>query len=186
MGLETGVKPDEIEIYVDGELSPDEEEYLERRIEAIAMRAPRFSVRNYLESERESARTQRGVALVMLGVAVVFCATAVGIIAGGVTRRVRADRRMIGTIRAVGADRKTVRRCYMGQIILSVGAGAILGGAAYVAVILAAAIVWGFNWLAPLAMLMFTAVCFLGCRGMLNLSLRDTLSHSIVENIREL
>ena len=123
----------------------------------------------------------------LLSVALLFFAVAVSMITGGVTRRIRADARMIGTLRAVGADAKTVAGCYRMQILLSIALGLLVGLACMIALLTSYyGRVWWMRIAAPACVLGFSALCYAACMLALRSRIRETISRSIVENIREM
>lgn len=179
----------DVSIYTD-DLTLEEEEALERRISAIALRGGDYVVSNLLKSGRDSQREGMMVLLLMGGVSLIFLSVCVAQISGGVSRRIRADVRMIGTLRAVGADGRVIFRCYSGQVLMSVLIGTALGLMVYwlgfvrIPYIYFPGGVWRFVTLG--IQLLFAAAALGASLLILRLRIRDVTRHSIVENIREL
>ena len=71
-----------------------------------------MEVINRMENARENERQQRQIELLFLGIIVLFFAVSVSMQVSSAGRRIRADQRMIGTLRAVGADEKALMGCY--------------------------------------------------------------------------
>ena len=98
---------------------------------------------------------------------------------------------MIGTLRAVGADRETLIRCYSGSVWMITVLGLILG----VSVI---AFLWAIKlfaayfsttwtpWLMSGSMLVFAALILGICQLLVRQKVSEIIRHSIIENIREL
>ncbi len=188
MGL-TGGTMIQTAIYTSGPVDEETEAFLQRRIEQIALREEGSSVTNALAMAREREEERRVITLALSCVMALFFVMAVAMVVGSVSRRVQADSRMIGMLRAVGADRRAIVGCYSGQINLSVCLGAALGVALYALL----ALVGFFGrmtfsaMLTPfLLMLLLAALCCLCCQGMLRLRIREVTKRSMIENIREM
>lgn len=172
------------------DLTLEEEAALEKRITSIAMRGADYTVGNMMEMQRENERERLLELLLISGVSLILLTVCIAQITGSVSRRIRAEVRMIGTIRAVGADERVIFRIYGGQVAMSVAIGAVFGLAVY----------WGLvrrlpylgmtqgsaNWFPLGAQLLFAATTLLASLAILRLRVRDVTRHSIVENIREL
>lgn len=183
MGLYVG-RLNSVDITVDGSVTGQTEEVLQKRITTIAQRGGFTVVNNTAEARAEQAAARRLIA-VLAGAGVVFFAIAAAMITGSVSRQIRADQRGLGTLRAVGADDKVLFQCYQGQVILSVllaiplaaiGVSAIcLGG--FVEYLHPGAIVVSF-----LCAALLLVCCLISLRS----RIRGVLKCSIVENIREM
>ena len=94
----------------------------------------------------------------------------------------------IGMLRAVGADQKTVLGCYTGSMTVSI-LGGWLATLAILGVILASGIMEGLELYAGIGAAVMTAMAlgsWLICRFCLLLRIRETVSKTIIDNIREL
>lgn len=189
MGLK--VQSTRASIWLKDREDEEAEAYVEKRIEAIAARGEHVEVRNNLEGARQRRREGIGLMLACLCASVVFLAVAVSMIAGNIRRRILADKRMIGTLRAVGADRKALIGCYGGQVESAVGVGlvAALGLYAWLA-----SNMYRYNTAGAArdipgviaGMLLFSLACWVFCRLSMKRSISLVMKKSIVENIREL
>ena len=178
---------DSLDIYTEGAMSAEEEQALSESVESILRRADNLSFYDQLETVRANRQNNRMIMTALLSVALLFFAVAVSMITGGVTRRIRADARMIGTLRAVGADAKTVAGCYRMQILLSIALGLLVGLACMIALLTSYyGRVWWMRIAAPACVLGFSALCYAACMLALRSRIRETISRSIVENIREM
>lgn len=189
----------QIVIFLDGEISLEEEELLERQITAIARRSDGYSVHNELEYYREAEQADRQQLIVFVSIVVMFFAVAVGMIVSSVTRQLHSEGRTIGMLRAVGADERAVLGCYSGQLNAAVfggfglAAAMILGFAGFYAVNV---MIYGYRvWSAEVtkqilvllaAALVMAGLCYMVCRAILRLRIREIVSRSIIDNIREL
>ena len=188
-----------IELYLDKELSLDEEAQLERQINAIARRFEATTVQNRMEQNRERMQANRQRLLVMVSVVVLFFTVAVAMIVSSVTRQLQSEGRTIGLLRAVGADEKTIFDCYSGQMTAAVlgGLGLLLiGGCLFIGGCWIDAIISNLEfWHREVAVVIMivaviavamAALCFLVCRNILRYRIRNVINMSIIENIREL
>lgn len=178
---------DSLDIYTEGAMSAEEEQALSESVESILRRADNMSFYDELQTARAARQQNAMVMTALLSVALLFFAVAVSMITGGVTRRIRADACMIGTLRAVGADAKTVAGCYRMQILLSIALGLLVGLACMIALLTSYyGRVWWMRIAAPVCVLGFSALCYAACMLALRSRIRETISRSIVENIREM
>ena len=178
---------DSLDIYTEGAMSAEEEQALSESVESILRRADNLSFYDQLETVRANRQNNRMIMTALLSVALLFFAVAVSMITGSVTRRIRSDARMIGTLRAVGADAKTVAGCYRMQILLSIALGLLVGLACMIALLTSYyGRVWWMRIAAPACVLGFSALCYAACMLALRSRIRETISRSIVENIREM
>ena len=188
LGLYTH-SPDEIDVTLDGEVDNETEEAIQDRLERIAMRAD-MSIHYYVQGCRESRDGLRKVITLFAGIMVLFFAVSVAMQVGNTGRRIRADRRMLGTLRAVGADRNTLVGCYRLPMILASLAGLILGTAFYLVFRYSDTTGAAFPAYHPEIVLplfvVLSGLCLLCCLAGVRARLGQVLKSSIVENIREL
>ncbi len=187
LGLRPG-EYDSVNIYTVDDLDKETETQLAQRIERIGMRDSNMHFYNRLEQARESSIQQQSILLILSSIIVLFFAVSVSMITSGVTRRIRADVRMIGTLRAVGADEKAIMGCYRLQVTLSVLVGLVISGIFLLVMVLIEyeTLFRSAIFLILLVVSGFAALCLLACQGVLRLRIRETMRRSIVENIREL
>ncbi len=177
-----------IQIFLDGEVDQAVEEELTRSINAIARRAEGSRVVNNMETAREDARSYFQLFVLIGAITLVFFAVSAGMILSTVTRQIQADGKRIGMLRAVGAEEKTILRCYSGQVFLSLALGMALAILVFILLMVFA----GMN-LAPeyypggiAAVLLFSGCCLGLCILLLRRRVRQVTNQSIIENIREL
>lgn len=187
----------EIGVYLDGDISLEEEETLERQLNAIARRNDGYTVFNYLENYRELEAANQQQFLLLTAIAIVFFSVSVGMIVSSVTRQLNSEGRTIGMLRAVGADAKAILGCYSGQINASVagGIGISLGlYLIYFIIYLVDAI--GRRYLRTDEILLMVVIfgtivvlgilCLLICKFLLRFRIKEIVNKSIIDNIREL
>ena len=179
---------DEYRIYLDGDIDLQTEEILAQKINAIASRSGPYYFYNDLKSFRENAATGAQLVAVFSIISILFAAVSVSMIVSSITRRIQSDGKRIGMLRAVGADQKTILNCYSGQLTVS-----ILGGwfvaMLVLGLILLSGIIEGLELYAGIGLAVMSAMAlgsWLICWSILRLRIREIVSKSIIENIREL
>lgn len=167
--------------------SPEQEETLQSSLNRIGLRR-NMKLSNLLENQRERWAYQWQTMILFAGMALLFFAVSTAMQVTNASRRIRADMRMIGTLRAVGADERALLGCYRLPALLSTAFGLLIAVAAF-----GLMVAFGEDLLpeyhpqyvlpALLVASLLNALCAVaGIRG----RLRQMMSRSIVENIREL
>ncbi len=162
------------------------EELLANSIRRIGMRRD-MEFTNYLADNRETKAYQMQVLSLFGGMVLLFFAVSVSMQVTNASRRIRADERMVGTLRAVGADENALLSCYRLPIIISSLFGFVLAAIFYLLMMVFYPIAfpeWHI-WLLAIILIMagLNATCsIIGVRGQLH----QVLNKSIIENIREL
>ena len=177
-----------MEISLTQDVDRETEQALQSRLERIAMRGD-MTVFNWLQSWREQVASSRAAMALFVSIMLLFFALAVAIQVGNAGRRIRSDTRMIGTLRAVGADEKALLGCYRLPMLLTTFIGAALAAGLYLTLAiwyqLRTTLHMHVYTTLPL-MLILAALCILCCLAGLRMRLKNALDQSIVENIREL
>ncbi len=179
--------PTFVNITLTDEVDRETEESIQRRLETIASRAG-MEVKNRMQNDRENARRQRRIELVFLGIIVLFFAVSVSMQVSSAGRRIRADQRTIGTLRAVGANEKALMGCYRLPMLAATAAGLLLALVIFVLM----SVFFNNYFLTRHAavtmplMAVLAALCALCCMLGVRARLRQVLSRSVAENIREL
>ena len=146
----------------------------------------------FLRAQRD---TTRNLLLAAGTVLLLFTAIALSMMDNALSGRIRADRRTIGTLRAVGAPLSAILGLYRRQAGILLAAGALAGFALSTALLLglcqfeyfrstvfAALPAWGL----PALLAAYAAIVFFACALTLRARLRNLPRASIVESIREL
>ncbi len=177
-----------MEISLTQDVDRETEQALQSRLERIAMRGD-MTVFNWLQSWREQVASSRAAMALFVSIMLLFFALAVAIQVGNAGRRIRSDTRMIGTLRAVGADEKALLGCYRLPMLLTTFIGAALAAGLYLTLAiwyqLRTTLHMHVYTTLPL-MLILAGLCILCCLAGLRMRLKNALDQSIVENIREL
>ena len=189
----------QIDIYLDGDITLEEEKTLERQLSAIARRYEGYTVFNNLENFRERDAANRQQIFMFAAIAIVFFSVSVGMIVSSVTRQLNSEGRTIGMLRAVGADEKAILGCYSGQINASIGGGMFISIGLlciYLLLYLIEGVInhgyvmswveWGIFALMCVVNCVMGLLCFLVCKFLLRFRIREIVNKSIIDNIREL
>lgn len=190
LGLEAPVM--EIEVWCDP--FPDEQTYRDvaGQIEAISMRADGAQFYDSHASAEEDRFLVYIVTLACSAVLILLFGFSFAMLSGTVAGRIRSDVHQIGTMRAAGAPRRVVFRCYAWQMYCMFLLGGGVGWALYLAVLWMArkVYVWQMPALyvaacvcaAPVYAAALMALCLL----VVHIRLRPVFCASVVENIRVL
>ena len=103
--------PQTTEVYCSRKITTDQEELIDRQLNQIGTRGW-MSVENQLQIARNRQAKKMREIMILSGMILLFFAVSVFMQMTGVSRQIRSDTRMIGTLRAVGADLKTLVGCY--------------------------------------------------------------------------
>lgn len=181
--------PEEVQVSLKGDPDLETETALARTMERIAVRRNMYYI-NQLSVRKEIQANKLRTVLLFIGLVALFFGVSVAMQIGNASRRIRSDQRMIGTLRAVGADGKALLGCYRLPTVLSAICGSLLAGGIFSALVLTHVIGNTFQheqlwFLAPLVLLL-TALAVLCSMIGIRARLRQVLNKSVVENIREL
>ena len=157
------------------------------RLERIAARLGNLHVYNMIEARAESRQKGQAGLIAIAAVVGLLIWFSVRVIAGTGIRQMEAERRTIGTLRAVGMSGSVLRAGYGLQSAVQVGVGWLL--AAVVCLLLTMRIVENTvretRPLAFLAQLLVALLTALLCRAAIARRSRRLLRRSVIENIRE-
>jgi hypothetical protein len=157
------------------------------RLERIAARVGTLHVYNQIEARAESRRKGQAGLIAIAAVVGLLIWFSVRVVAGTGIRQMEAERRTIGTLRAVGMSGSVLRAGYGLQSAIQVGVGWLL--AAAVCLLLSTKIVENTVKetlpLAFLAQLLIALLTALLCWASIARRSRRLLRRSVIENIRE-
>ena len=144
----------------------------------------------FLREQRDSIRN---LLLAAGTVLLLFTAIALSMMDNALSGRIRADRRTIGTLRAVGAPLSAILGLYRRQVGILLAAGALAGFALSAAIFAVTHSGFKFTtfrvlpvWGLPALLAAYAAAVLLACHLGLRARLRGLPRASIVESIREL
>ncbi len=174
-------------VYLSGNLTAEEEKEAESRISQIALNSW-TSVENRLQQSREYRAKKTKQMLLFAGLILLFFAVSVFMQVSGAARQIRAETRTIGTLRAVGADLKTLVGCYRLPVWVSAAAALVPCALFYGLTELPGLRLFSVNHpVIMLPVLALLAGCVaLACIAGIRNRLAGVTRRSIVENIREL
>ena len=187
-----------VDVYLEGELSIEEEARLERQLNAIARRSEGYTVQNWVANYRERQQARQQEMILYASVVTVFFAVAVSMIVSSVTRQLHSEGRTIGMLRAVGADERAILGCYSGQLNASILGGVTISFGLLGLYCLAFFINGLRNHytmtqqdiilcvMIGIIICAMAGFCYLICKFLLRLRIREIVNKSIIDNIREL
>ncbi|HZK25342.1 MAG TPA: FtsX-like permease family protein [Oscillospiraceae bacterium] len=173
--------------------SPDEvmEEYLTANLSGIAARTSGAEFKSYIAIARENRKMAYGIVIAVYAVLFLFFAICTSMINNALSARIRASKREIGTMRAVGASEQEIMLTYQWQLSVMFCWGTIIGMVAQLVVctwILSIDPLWGRVrptppvWQPLLFVALLLGICSLSVRAKVGSIVKD----SIIANIREL
>jgi ABC-type antimicrobial peptide transport system permease subunit len=166
------------------------EEYLDTNLAQIAARTVGVDIMSYIAISRENKEMVYGLLIAASAVLILFFAICASMVNNALSARIRASKREIGTIRAVGASEREIVRSFLWQLAsmfiwgTSIGMVAGLGLCKWLSTVQAvdSAIVSLPVWQPLLFVAVLFGICYLNVRFKVGVIFRG----SIVENIREL
>lgn len=179
--------PEYTNVWLSGNPTPEEEERITEQISQIALRG-RMSVENRLLLNREYMAKKLRQILLFAALIVLFFAVSVFMQVSGAARQIRSETRMLGTLRAVGADLETLVGCYRLPVWICAAAAIIPSLLVYaVRGIPALRLFTRYHPLIVIPVLIVLAICVaLACTAGIRRRLAAVTRQSIVDNIREL
>ena len=179
--------PEYTNVWLSGNPTPEEEERITEQISQIALRG-RMSIENRLLQNREYMAKKLRQILLFAALILLFFAVSVFMQVSGAARQIRSETRMLGTLRAVGADLKTLVGCYRLPVWICAAAAVIPNLLVYaVSGIPALRLFTNYHPQIVIPILIVLAVCVaLACTAGIRSRLAAVTRQSIVDNIREL
>ena len=179
--------PDYTDVWLSGDPTPEREEEIAEKIGQVALHGW-MDVENRLKVTRDYRDKKLHQILLFSGLILLFFAVSVFMQVSGTTRQIRSETRTIGTLRAVGADLKTLVRCYRIPVIICAAAGLVPCLLFYAVTEIPGARVFTQNHPAiMIPVLLFMAACVTtACIAGIRSRLAAVTRQSIVDNIREL
>lgn len=169
---------------------PETEAYIQDALEQIVSRIPGASLHSNLESARESRQLAVQLISVAAALVILMMAITVRMMNNTLSAHIRAGRRGIGTLRAVGVSDRIIFRSYLFQLLYLFVWG---GSAGYVLGVVTGAVMQHFNLMgvqgAPIPYWQtLSFIAFLFCMCLINVRsrLKQVLRESVIDNIRVL
>jgi cell division protein FtsX len=184
-----GVPYEELSITLSASPTAAQEGYLTNSLKAIAGKTPNVELRSYVAMARDNRNTFVQVLVVCGAVILLFFSLSASMVNNALSARIRAGKREIGTLRAVGASHREIARSYLWQLLWMFLWGTAIGIVAELAIsaylILSAAPGSAYS-IALWQPLVYVAALFLLCYANVHSKVKAVTRGSIVENIREL
>jgi len=179
--------PEYTDIWLSGNPNPEQEAEIEEKIGQVALRGW-MDVDNRLKVTRDYQTKKLRQVLLFAGLILLFFAVSVFMQVSGAARQIRSETRTIGTLRAVGADLKTLVGCYRLPVLICAGAGLVPCLLFYVVTELPRARLFTENHPAIMIPVLAVMACCiaLACIAGIRSRLAAVTRQSIVDNIREL
>ena len=178
----------DVRIRLSSKPNPEQTAYLSDQFQMIANRYDGYGLDSWLSIAEQSRKTIWTVYLVVGALVLLFFALIASMVNNVMTARIRAGRREIGTLRAVGATKRDILQSYDLQLIAQFSVGTVLGcGTGW-------AICYWISQQPHLPVvslpifppLFFVILLFVVCRWNIGIKIKQALNMSIVANIREL
>jgi cell division protein FtsX len=177
--------------------APDDEAhaYLSDALEGVAARGNDMRLDNNVQAVRDGKHMEAMLNVCLLAVLLLLLSMCVSLVNNAITNRVRSEKRAIGTLRAVGAQRGDIVRSYQLQALALIGTGVLTGlllsGAYYLWLYLYAYFPEDTPFNMPFGRVALVEGAFLLavallCGVNLRVRIREITRDSIVSNIREL
>lgn len=146
---------------------------------------------NYYFTNLQRQQNERMI-LALIAVVVIGFAICISIINNSISAQIRENKKVIGTLRAVGADQKELSKSYIYQMLSMFGWGTSLGYILFIVILGVIKLVTlktggNFDFIFnPWFTVAMTVIAFALCSFNVFSKIRKEMKNSIVENIREL
>ena len=167
-------------------------DYIERNLMEIASLNDNVMFTSFISINESSKRMVSNVIAVGLTLFALFVVLSVCMINNSLSGSIRSSKVMIGTIRAVGANKSVVNNIFANQLIYMIKNGTIIGTLIFIVIfIVAGSINQEFvniqQFLTSLLLVAaYTVVLYCICYVNIRIKTKKYIKNSIVENIREL
>ncbi len=176
-----------------GELNDEADEINTKVLHDISLNVTDGYYRSEYEANESAKRDVILFITAMIAVILLFFAICGSVINNALTARIRDGKKEIGTLRAVGADMKTIVKSYIRQLVSMFGWGYGIGFGGYTIahIVMKTLEKTGILYESEMEYQVWqvgvmSIGLFLICAVNLTLKIKQEMKHSIVENIREL
>jgi ABC-type antimicrobial peptide transport system permease subunit len=167
-----------------------QEEVLTKSLQAIAAKTPGVQMTSFVAMARDNRNTLVQVFVVCGALILLFFSLCASMVNNALSARIRASKREIGTLRAVGASHLEIARSYLWQLLWMFLWGTVIGIATELAIsaylLLSGKVEQSMFTLSLWQPLAYVAALFLLCFANVQSKVKKITEGSIVENIREL
>ncbi len=194
-GLESfkkGVNYESLYLYTDLNIDDEKDEEIKKELEVYSQKYDGYVDSNY-SYNRFQLRQYYSLLAAMISIIIISFVICASVINNSISARIRENKRVIGTLRAVGADQRDLVKSYIIQMLsmfswgIGIGFGVYLIGF-FISKIIekyysSSGTILTFN---PWVTIAMTILLFAVCSINLWSKVRKEMKNSIVENIREL
>lgn len=187
-----GLNYDRFFMYTDMELDDETDAEIMEELDNYVVKYNGYADSNYSYNQAQR-KNYYAVITTMFSIIVISFVICTSVINNSLSARIRENKRIIGTLRAVGASRLDLTKSYIYQMLSMFGWGIVYGYGLYILVLIGYTVyhnvfvqngeVMTFN---PWLTLAMTLLMFIACSINLYICVRRETKNSIVENIREL
>ena len=174
------------------EPSETDRAYMQKELTDIAAKTSNAQFVSYIESFENAKRVAKNILYLIITLLILFFSLSVIMINNAISARIRSGKQLIGTMRAVGATLKDVRKVFIWQLVYMIAAGIAVG------VVFSFGLYgWGLRidpytseqvgiLTAVLCLIGYVAMLFTLCYLNIFRKTESYLERSIISNIREL
>ncbi|MGN0533042.1 MAG: ABC transporter permease [Eubacterium sp.] len=194
-GLESfkkGVNYESLYLYTDLKIDDEKDEEIKKELEVYSQKYDGYIDSNYSYNQFQ-LRQYYSLLAAMISIIIISFVICASVINNSISARIRENKRVIGTLRAVGADQNDLVKSYIIQMLSMFSWGIGIGFGVYLIGFLISKIIepyysssgtaLTFN---PWITIAMTILLFVVCSINLWSKVRREMKNSIVENIREL
>ncbi|MFR5876891.1 MAG: ABC transporter permease [Eubacterium sp.] len=186
-----GVKYESLEVDVDEKIDDSIDTVMMEKFNHYADKYNGYASSNY-QNIRDQQKSYNSLYTAMLALIIIGFVICASIINNSISARIRENKRVIGTLRAVGAAEADLVKSYLRQMLSMFTWGIAIGYGGFVIAFYVFKAVIGYTggtmelYFSPWATIAMTVVLFAVCAINVWSKIRKEIKNSIVENIREL
>ncbi|MDD6672495.1 MAG: FtsX-like permease family protein [Eubacteriales bacterium] len=187
-----GLNYSRLYMYTDMELDDETDAEIMDELDSYAVKYNAYAASNYSHNQSQR-KNYYAVITALFSIIVISFVICTSVINNSLSARIRENKRIIGTLRAVGASRLELTKSYIYQMLSMFSSGILLGYGLYILFLIGYTVYnkifvnngenMTFN---PWLTLVMTLLMFIACSINLYICVRRETKNSIVENIREL
>ena len=186
-----GVNYESLYLYTDLKIDDEKDEEIQKELEVYSQKYNGYVDSNYSYNQFQKNQYYSLLAA-MISIIIISFVICASVINNSISACIRENKRVIGTLRAVGADQRDLVKSYIIQMLSMFSWGIGIGFGVYLILFIASKIIkifypsmidLSFN---PWVTIAMTILLFAVCSINLWSKVRKEMKNSIVENIREL
>lgn len=186
-----GVNYESLYLYTDLKIDDEKDEEIKKELEVYSQKYDGYVDSNYSYNQFQ-LRQYYSLLTAMISIIIISFVICASVINNSISACIRENKRVIGTLRAVGADQRDLVKSYIIQMLSMFSWGIGIGFGVYLVLFITSKIIkifypsmidLSFN---PWVTIAMTILLFAVCSINLWSKVRKEMKNSIVENIREL